>query len=342
MSRWRAGNLVLADHGITYRDDRPAAAPVGEPDFRLALGMGPLTMQCRARDRQLRPGHCGFRPPARNLPAAPATRSPRWRFRHFLNGSELWTPVPDLLDSPPSRSSSSPRWMTRARACCASATANTAGRSTAPRAFERIYRIGNGAAGNVGAEAIAHVALPRRGCPSSQVRNPLAASGGTETRRPSKRSAGARRRRFGRSSSGPSPRRTTSPQRRNCRRLPARSPRFRWTGSWYTVFVAIDPRDPADLVRLPDGPGRAGAASREAGARVSHALPPGRLRPGDPPAAFRAARDSNSRSAPRRTTSARDVTRAVLEALGNRRAARTAAAGFFHPGQLHLRAAAST
>jgi hypothetical protein len=28
---------------------------------------------------------------------------------------------------------------------------------------------------------------------------------------------------------------------------------FRWTGSWYTVFVGVDPRDPADLVHLPNG-----------------------------------------------------------------------------------------
>jgi predicted phage baseplate assembly protein len=28
---------------------------------------------------------------------------------------------------------------------------------------------------------------------------------------------------------------------------------FRWTGSWYTVFVGVDPRDPEDLVRRPRG-----------------------------------------------------------------------------------------
>ncbi len=28
---------------------------------------------------------------------------------------------------------------------------------------------------------------------------------------------------------------------------------FRWTGSWYTVFVGIDPRDPEDLITVPGG-----------------------------------------------------------------------------------------
>src|SRR6185295_2673156 len=28
---------------------------------------------------------------------------------------------------------------------------------------------------------------------------------------------------------------------------------FRWTGSWHTVFVGIDPRDPDDLITLPGG-----------------------------------------------------------------------------------------
>jgi hypothetical protein len=28
---------------------------------------------------------------------------------------------------------------------------------------------------------------------------------------------------------------------------------FRWTGSWHTVFVGVNPRDPADLITLPGG-----------------------------------------------------------------------------------------
>jgi hypothetical protein len=28
---------------------------------------------------------------------------------------------------------------------------------------------------------------------------------------------------------------------------------FRWTGSWYTVFVGVDPRNPADLITEPGG-----------------------------------------------------------------------------------------
>ena len=52
---------------------------------------------------------------------------------------------------------SSPRSKTTARRACASATAIAAPRPPALSVFDATYRVGNGAAGNVGAEAIAHL-----------------------------------------------------------------------------------------------------------------------------------------------------------------------------------------
>ncbi|WP_119280555.1 putative baseplate assembly protein, partial [Calidithermus roseus] len=106
--------------------------------------------------------------------------------------------------------------------------------------FEALYRVGNGAAGNVGAEAIAHLVQPL-GLPAGgilRVRNPLPAAGGLEPE-------------------GLEAVRQYAPQafRRQERavteadyaEVAQRHPEvqkaaatFRWTGSWYTVFVSVD------------------------------------------------------------------------------------------------------
>ena len=78
-------------------------------------------------------------------------------------------------------------------ATCASAT-TLLGRAPARRLLTATYRVGNGQAGNVGAEAIGHVVTDVDGIRA--VRNPLPATGGTEPER-SSRCASTRRRRSG-------------------------------------------------------------------------------------------------------------------------------------------------
>lgn len=77
------GNIVLADHGITVTETivPEAAAPVGEPDFRLALGKGPLTMQAEPASVSYDAGTLRLSTARTQLAGSPRDAQPRWRFR---------------------------------------------------------------------------------------------------------------------------------------------------------------------------------------------------------------------------------------------------------------------
>src|SRR5215213_1717580 len=107
--------------------------------------------------------------------------------------------------------------------------------------FYATYRIGNGGRGNVGAESIAQIVLDDRvesATLITQVRNPLAASGGREPEDIELC------RRFAPEAFRTQERAVTQsdyieilkshPEVQNA------SANIRWTGSWYTVFIAVD------------------------------------------------------------------------------------------------------
>jgi predicted phage baseplate assembly protein len=120
------------------------------------------------------------------------------------------------------------------------------------QAFRAVYRIGNGGAGNVGAEALSHVALSPVGNVFTTVRNPLAAGGGVDPETIAEVQQWA-------------PQALRAEQFRAvteadyaavARRLPqvqSAVAGFRWTGSWYTVFVGVQPSSTTDLVLKPNG-----------------------------------------------------------------------------------------
>jgi predicted phage baseplate assembly protein len=104
--------------------------------------------------------------------------------------------------------------------------------------FTATYRIGNGEAGNIGADALAHI---RSDIPDiTRVRNPLPAWGGREPEsceQVRQRAPQAFRRQE----------RAVMPA--DYAEVAARDPdvqraaaTFRWTGSWHTVFLTVDPR----------------------------------------------------------------------------------------------------
>ena len=109
--------------------------------------------------------------------------------------------------------------------------------------FTADYRIGNGAAGNIGAEALAHIHTgdPLLAAAASEIRNPLAAQGGVEPETMEQVRAYA-----------PAAYRT---QKRavteaDYAAVAGRHPgvqramaTFRWTGSWHTVFITVDRQD---------------------------------------------------------------------------------------------------
>jgi predicted phage baseplate assembly protein len=106
--------------------------------------------------------------------------------------------------------------------------------------FDAVYRTGNGAAGNVGAESIAHLYTHDAALRAETrlVRNPLPASGGVEPETLSEVRAYA-----------PSAFRTQerAVTEADYAAVTERHPdvqraiaTFRWTGSWHTVFITVD------------------------------------------------------------------------------------------------------
>jgi hypothetical protein len=113
-------------------------------------------------------------------------------------------------------------------------------------AFVASYRIGNGAAGNVGADSITHFATD----PTTQAyilacRNPLPATGGTEPE-----TCDQIRRRAPQAFLTQE-RAVTPADYQNATEMNPLVDRaaasLRWTGSWYTVFVAVEPKGAGNL-----------------------------------------------------------------------------------------------
>jgi len=102
--------------------------------------------------------------------------------------------------------------------------------------FHALYRVGNGTAGNIGRDTLAHVLTTVGGI--AEVRNPLAASGGVdpETMEHIRQQAPAAFRTQLRAV-------TPDDYGAMAQRDPAVSEArgtLRWTGSWYTAFVSVD------------------------------------------------------------------------------------------------------
>lgn len=116
----------------------------------------------------------------------------------------------------------------------------------APGASETLsarVRTGNGSAGNVGAEAIAHVAGGVEGI--TRVRNPLAAHGGTDplSLEQARQDAPQAFRRQERAVTTDDYAEITMRDARVQRAVATR----RWTGSWHTVFITVDRRGGLDV-----------------------------------------------------------------------------------------------
>jgi hypothetical protein len=118
-------------------------------------------------------------------------------------------------------------------------------------AFTAIYRVGNGTAGNIGAEGLAHIVSVDVSAITA-VRNPLPASGGVEAestdsvRRRAPEAFRTQERAVTPADYGAKTQLYSGVQRA--------AGRMRWTGSWHTMFVTVDREGGAPL----DGDTRAG------------------------------------------------------------------------------------
>lgn len=235
------GNIALADHGRSVSQTTDFSPPLqGRPGFRLRLDEGPLTMRCPPGRPALA---CDVREarPALSLKARPVTGGPM----------ESWTPVADLLSSTELDRDLVADVDRAGRAELRFGDGEYGQRLLDVDRVEVRYRVGNGLDGMIGAEALAHIvvpAIPPAAWPTVEgLRNPLPASGAVDAESIEQVRQSA-----------PAAFRATQLRAVTERdyidaalTLPGVSgavASFRWTGSWYAVYVGIDPTDPADVL----------------------------------------------------------------------------------------------
>jgi predicted phage baseplate assembly protein len=180
-------------------------------------------------------------------PVAPAASAMRWQMADVIASMRLngkkdgveapWTAARDLLRSSPNDRNFVVEIEADGEAQLRFGDDTNGMRPPEGTTFEATYRVGNGRRGNVGAEAIAHIATSVSAIAS--LRNPLPAQGGTEpeTIEEVRRFAPVAFRTQERAVTADDYARMT--ERHSEVQMAAAT--FRWTGSWRTVFVTADP-----------------------------------------------------------------------------------------------------
>ena len=237
------GNILLADHGRTVVETVESATPFGGDRLRIRLERAPLTMACNPPT----PGCDTGAPVARDCDP--------WEARPALGvevmratGPERWCVVRDLLSSDDTDNDVVVDVDDAGRPVLRFGDGDYGRRLVDATSIRVTYRIGNGRAGSIGADGIAHIVIPDplpAGWPISvlSVRNPLPATGGVdaETIEEVRQHAPAafRATQF---------RAVTAEDYRRAaltvEGVAGAVASFRWTGSWYTVYVGVDPADP--------------------------------------------------------------------------------------------------
>lgn len=240
------GNIVLADHGLTVSDPLPEVVPA--PTL---LRYRTEADRCDPDDADPIPSR--FAPP---LPRRAVTQA----VAYDANGAAVTALRTDVRDARPQvalETATGVPWEVRRDLLRSTPTAPDfvvevesddeallrfgdglhGARPTAGTAFTVTYRIGNGVRGNVGAEAIFHVGSATPGIVSA--RNPLPATGGVD------QEPVENVRRFAPVAFRTQERAVTAD---DYARMAERHPQvqraagtFRWTGSWRTAFVTVDP-----------------------------------------------------------------------------------------------------
>lgn len=260
------GNVLLADHGRTVASESlgkvpaphllrtPAQAgdrcdpapPLPVPArFRPRLAQGPLTQAGHVWRTVLADGVSQrtlvpFDPDA---PAASAMRIQLADVRPAISATStlgadvrLWLPKRDLLNSRADADEFVVELDDDGGARLRFGDGSNGRRPARDAEFATAYRVGNGSAGNVGAESIAHVVSAVDGI--AAVRNPLPAHGGADPE-----SADSVRRRAPQAFR----RQERAVTREDYAEVAVRhdgvqnaAATLRWTGSWHTVFVTVD------------------------------------------------------------------------------------------------------
>jgi uncharacterized phage protein gp47/JayE len=241
------GNIVSVDHGQTVDEALPDAVPKPRllrpapttggcthqdpvpipPRYAPALGLAPVT-QAAPWDNASSAGTATTSDVSQALPQVSLASQP---------GDERWDVRRDLLRSNATAADFVLEVESDGTAAVRFGDGTHGRRPAEGTTFTATYRVGNGARGNVGAEAIAHIATTAAGI--DRVRNPLAATGGIDPEpvEDVRRFAPVAFRTQERAV-------TTDDYAQMAERHPSiqrAAARFRWTGSWRTVFVTADP-----------------------------------------------------------------------------------------------------
>jgi len=219
------GNVVAADHGFSVAEDL-ADVPAGDAIFRPRLSLGVLV--------HAPPSPPGRFPATALAPASATVTQPAVSLE--LPTGEVWGPQFDLLASDAFAQEFVAEIENDGRARLRFGDGVNGLRPMAGSQFRADYRVGAPQAGNVGTDAIAHVIDGPAGL--TRVRNPRPAFGSRapesaeEVRRYAPEAFRTQQRAV-----------TADDYARAAERHPEVQrayARFRWTGSWYTVFVSVD------------------------------------------------------------------------------------------------------
>jgi hypothetical protein len=245
------GNLALADHGRRVQDPwvpEDPATPGAEGivtdvrPFRFQLEEGPLSFRIPPPEPEAPASEFLTTDPGQALPEVT-------ELLVTLNNIPQpgWQPIgPDLFAADPFLRRFVVETDNEGRALLRFGD-NVFGEAVSNQSFLRAsYRVGVGAAGNVGAEALAHVFFDAALPTIVSVRNPLPAWGGIEPEaleRVKQLAPAAFRAEQFRAV-------TEADYARAAEKDPLVSKavaQFRWTGSWHTVFITIDPKGQVEV-----------------------------------------------------------------------------------------------
>jgi len=241
------GNIVLADHGLT-RKDRTLIPPVaGDPPYwpllpetgiAFAEPLDPATLQSP------------LTPAVALLTQDPRAALPA-NMRLDQTGGIAWTPLRDLLGA----DRFATNFVLEAESDGTARVRFGDGiNGAAPAAGEELiatYRLGGGRRGNVGPESLTRLAikLPTGIQPITAVRNPLAAVGGMDPE------TIQQARQYAPQAFRTQERAVTATDYANvATQVPGvlrAVADFRWTGSWYTVYVTVDRQGGGSVINDP-------------------------------------------------------------------------------------------
>jgi hypothetical protein len=241
------GNIVLCDHGLTETNapipDTVPPPTIFRPDTNCdhCVATEPVPVPPRYRPVLKDAALTHAAPFDATISAAAAmswniqTAAPQVLLKDNLT-SASWLPKRDLLNSSPSAAEFVAEIDSDGMAYLRFGDDLLGRRPDSGTQFTATYRVGNGVAGNVGAESITHIVTGLAAV--SLVRNPLPAQGGIEPESIEhvRQRAPAAFRTQERAVTEADYAEVTERDRRVQRAAAT----FRWTGSWHTVFLTVD------------------------------------------------------------------------------------------------------